>query len=50
LKDFYYIPKNAEEIDYQQIELIKKINIQTPLKQAALLNSNNYQSGLFEII
>jgi site-specific DNA-methyltransferase (adenine-specific) len=35
IKDFYYIPNRAEEIDSQQIILKSKIKIQTPLKYIA---------------
>ncbi|MDR1544013.1 MAG: site-specific DNA-methyltransferase [Prevotellaceae bacterium] len=50
LKDFYYIPKNAEDVDNQQVELMNKTNISTPLKSAACAISNQNQSILFEIV
>lgn len=41
LKDFYYIPKNVEEIDTTQIVLKTKVKIHTPLKNLATLNGKN---------
>ncbi|MDR1653832.1 MAG: site-specific DNA-methyltransferase [Prevotellaceae bacterium] len=50
LKDFYHIPRNVEEVDNQQIGLKNKINVQTPLKSAAILSKNYNQSVLFEAV
>ena len=51
LKDFYYIPNIAEEIDTTQIVLKTKVSVQTPLKSYLTVNGNGHdhsQTTLFE--
>ena len=48
IKDFYYIPEKAEEVDQQQIVLKSKIKIQTPVKSFVCKEYNSNNTHLFE--
>ena len=48
LKEFFIIPKTAEEVDYQPVILKSKISIPAPLKTDNQLIYNQNQDRLFE--